>query len=200
MSTATQNFSAVRVIATALIPLGLFACGSDATTGLPRAEKLEFPVLSSVYDSSTRTLGVTLSGTQRFTAETNRTVSASVVGGNGTYYYEWYQQDCYGGDCDQQSLYDAGWGMSSISLHLTTDMHWDKITVQIFDSPNLPYSASARATIVGPNQTGGGALNCQLGDDHFPIRDYNPATGTYSAYYRDGCTGERVYDPAHPAQ
>src|SRR4051812_30394476 len=68
----------------------------------------------STYDASTRTLGVSLNvGPSRWVGTEYRTVSASVSGGNGTYYYEWYVQSCYPDYCDDQYLYDYGWGVSS---------------------------------------------------------------------------------------
>jgi hypothetical protein len=79
-------------------------------------------------------------------------------------------------------------------------MSWVKITVQVFDSPDLPYSASTAVTLIGPApQSTHDQFKCELGFDNFPIHNFYPDHGgAYSAYYRDGCTGARVYDPNHP--
>lgn len=199
MTPAPQcSFKFPRIIGT-LAFVTLVACQNDPPTSLRKGPRLDPSPRLSVYDPSTRTLGSGISAGGRFTAETFRTARVSVTGGNGSYYYEWYQQPCYGTYCVDQFLNDAGWGLDSTALHLTPDMSWVKITVLVFDSPNLPYSASAAATLIGPSPHSTSALfKCELGFDNYPIHDIYPDSGgVYSAYYRDGCTGERVYDPEH---
>jgi hypothetical protein len=156
--------------------------------------------LFSVYDPSTRTLGLTMAAGPRFTQDTYRTVKASITGGNGTYYYQWYQQPCYDTYCLDQYLNGAGWGLDSSSFHLTADMSWVKITVQAFDSPNVPFSASTSTILIGPAPHNVNSnFSCDYGSGQFIIHDFYPDSGgVYSAYYRDGCNGSRVYDPDHP--
>ena len=187
--------------ATLLVVVGLSgttACQTDLAT-TPDAARLQPTARLTTYDASTRTLGVTIGNTYRFTADTYRTLTSSLVGGNGTYYYKWFIQPCFGTYCDDQYLWDEGWGMSSVNLHLTADMSWVKVSLEVFDSPDLPYSGSTGATIIGPApQNTGANFKCELGFDDYPIHDYDPTTRTYIGYYRDGCTGARVYDPANP--
>lgn len=184
----------------AAIVTALAACQADSPTTFTRSLTPNESPRFSTYDPSTRTLGLNLSAGPRFTGDTYRTARVSVIGGNGTYYYEWYQQPCFGTWCADQYLNGAGWGLDSSSFHLTSDMSWVKITVQAFDSPDLPYSASTTVTLIGPApQTTHDKFKCELGFDNYPIHNIYPDSGgRYSAYYRDGCTGGRVYDPDHP--
>jgi len=95
-------------------------------------------------------------------------------------------------------LHDYGWGVTSTSFHLTTDISWIKIIAHVFDDPDLPFSGSATVTLIGPEpHSYSGALKCEIGTGHYPIHDLTPNEPA-EWYNRDGGTGQRVYDPEHP--
>jgi hypothetical protein len=180
------------------VVLVILACQGENATAPVRMQSPENPSFT-VYDAPTRTMGVSISAGGRFYTDTYRSATVSITGGNGTNYIEWYEQTCFGTWCDEQYLHDAGWGLTSTSFHLTTNISWIKIIAHVFDNPDLPFSGSATVTLIGPEpHSYSGALKCQIGDEHYPIHDWDPAHQTYEGYYRDGCTGQRVYDPAHP--
>jgi hypothetical protein len=186
----------------------LASCQSDSPSSpvsRPTLGKAAF----SLYDAPSRTLGVNLSAGGRYTGTQYRTATATVTGGSGTYYYQWYQQACYassqyGGEppCGPQDLFGYGWGSSSEPFAVYIDEAWKRITVQVWDDEQIPFSGVSAQILIGPPPPSGGSprFKCQLGDDDYPIHEWyqTPDSLAYSAYYRDGCTGARVYDSLHP--
>ena len=164
------------------------------------------PPAFSVADPNTATLGVTVSGPNKYTERTTgyHTYRASVTGGVGPYYFDWYAEYCYTlQDCYGPAWVGGGWGDSTHVENLILDYRTVRVYAHVYDS-QAPYAYAGQSNVRTINfstatSDGGIVWNCTIGGTYYPVLgsrydDYGSPMGDWH-YRRNLCTGAREYSP-----
>jgi hypothetical protein len=139
-------------------------------------------------------LTVTMSAPTKVLKQSYVTLTASVSGGTGPYYYIWSEQVCYdsGTDC-YEDIYSEGEGQSSISYGVSDGVNSARVVVQVKDANTTAQrSGNARRNILGPAAFVYGTqstFHCQSPVNYFPFQ-FSPGA---QQYIRSGCDGHKIY-------
>ncbi len=149
--------------------------------------------LKTIEDDGSQLLGVQIIGLGRVPINTMELYSASVQGGQGPYYYDWFQSDCPEDGCSPLLPLGGGWGRDTISAFVNQFDFNIHLVVHVYDSQGVPFAGSYEKLIIptiAPSGTPPSDFSCDLGEHYYPIVDFD---GKY--YRRDGCTGARDPSP-----
>jgi len=148
----------------------------------------------------------------------NFSVTASVSGGSGTYYYRWHYRYCENRTgtkyCDTVwRLFNEGSGHSTVShMMYSTDIRQD-IYVDVADSQTYPVTSSDTTFVDGPINEELQAivpaytLQCNLPGSYYPNQGSMWVNGQYvngvwvnghyvdKTYRRNACTNAKEYNP-----
>lgn len=179
-------------LAAVVLAVSLAGCAEPAAPKLRSASPPRFTAL----DSSTKTLYVAIMGVNRVYSEGYYTFKANVQGtSSSNLHYDWLQQYCYNDFeyCSDFALIQSSVGVDSISIEYPANIGKMRLALEVWDDQTAPWSGEATKTIIGPSPVyyTNPTFGCQFEDTlYYPIKDFD---GRY--YRRDGCTGERVYQP-----
>lgn len=174
-------------------------CGDVPTQG--GAAPPSQPALS-VYDASTLTLGVSVTGVNKMVEAGPAELTASVTGGTGPYHYYWYSQECTNYGCGGMYLKDHGEGMSTSSgIYVHEEDIYVRTKVIVADASGTTWTGGSAKTIIGPAVKWTTTTTyCYPGDDTPPLGHYpfytplppSPSTQT-GDYYINPCNDQRIY-------
>lgn len=158
----------------------------------------------TIYNASTLTLGVSMTGTNKYLEEGPAYLTASVTGGTAPYRYYWYAQNCYSGsNCTAMTLRASGEGVSTANgIYVYAEDVAVRVRVIVGDASGQTWTGNSTKVLIGPaavfqNYT---IDHCLGGDDEsigYPFVTAvppNPTTQT-GKYRYNGCDLTHIWQP-----
>jgi hypothetical protein len=144
-------------------------------------------------------LTVHIYGPSKVETEGYFTFSATASGGTAPYYYIWTEEVCWtDGTCQAYGI-DEGWGLSSISHLVRSDMTTDDVEVQIGDASMTVTGIAGRPVLApGAKYVGGGNPSmCDRLPSYYPFTwDKLPGDPNNGKHFlRSSCDGSPMWQP-----
>lgn len=182
--------------------ISIASCQSDAPTSPAMRSVPPAPALT-VYDPASQTLSVAINGPNKSTAPGTLTWRRIVSGGSGNYRFDWFQAYCYNDIelCSDLSLMQSG-PDTSFSVYYPANIGKMRIVLHVFDDQFDAFAGSSNRDV--PNMViqtpyTSPTYTCDYGQGYYPTPDRVIGFPDSTRYYRrNGCTGQREYDPNTP--
>lgn len=154
----------------------------------------------TVYNPSTKTLGVTTGGIGKIESENGNnwfTYTASVTGGVRPFKMYWFVEICYtDGYCSNRTQVAAGTDLDSVDIWIPSDAKWLKIIPVVGDSQSESFTGWFHKTVIGPASDVPGSFAFPCTEDVpslWPGETWYPFHDGQGWFYWKTCSQERVY-------